>query len=111
MAPRVLPGTTFSCVIALETWPALYVIWYPPRTVVFPAPNQGTCQAKPTAGPKLFQSFGYQGVPGLGEFFPTNCMVVSSPRTPGFIQSAKPRPEIPKIALPPPTGSGIKPLA
>src|SRR5437868_8647521 len=37
------------------------------------------------------------GMPAFGEFFPTNCSCVESPRTPGFIQSEKPRPEIPKI--------------
>src|SRR5215475_4609515 len=83
---------------------------YPPRTVVFPAPNHGTCHAKPTAGPKLFVSFGYQPVLELGEFFPTNCMTVGSPRTPGFIQSAKLLPDTPKIRLGPPTGRSIKPL-
>src|SRR2546427_6789037 len=96
--------------ILFPDWLIWYVIWYPPRTVVFPAPNQGTCHAKPTAGPKLFQSFGYHGMLGFGEFFPTYWNTVRSARRPGLIQSLKLRPEIPKAAAPPPIGRGIKPL-
>src|SRR2546425_1025016 len=104
------PGALISWMILLPDWLIWYVIWYPPRTVVFPAPNQGTCHAKPTAGPKLFQSFGYQGVLGFGEPLPTNWSVVGSERCPGLIQPSQLRPEIPNMALPPPTGSGIKPF-
>src|SRR5262245_60804711 len=48
------------------------VIWYPPRSVVLPGANPGTCQAKPTAGPKLFQSFGTAILLGLCVFGPMN---------------------------------------
>ena len=51
----------------------------------------------------MFLSSGYHPTPGLGEFFPTNCITVGAPRTPGFIQSAKLFPEIPKIPDAPPT--------
>src|SRR6185503_19775620 len=96
--------------ILLPDWLIWYVIWYPPRTIVFPAPSHGTCHAKPTAGPKLFQSFASHGVPGFGEFLPTYWNTVGSLRFPGLIQSLKLRPEIPKAAAPPPTGSGIRPF-
>src|SRR5688572_9159118 len=44
--------------------------------VVWPGRPQGSCQAKPIAGPKLFMSFGYTVLSGFGLFGPTNSTVV-----------------------------------
>ena len=54
-----------------------YWIEYPPRTVVFPSPNQGTCHAKPTAGPKFFLLRGITVLSGLVVSGPTNSIAVS----------------------------------
>src|SRR5262249_55531185 len=43
------PGPSIKPPLNAEpAWP--YVLWKPPRTVVFPSPNHGSCHAPPSAG-------------------------------------------------------------
>src|SRR5262245_39180500 len=72
---KVLPGAEAS--VCSLTLTRVYWIENPPRTVVFPSPNQGTCHAKPTAGPKLFLSRRRMLLFGLVVSGPTNSMEVT----------------------------------
>src|SRR5688572_10272532 len=67
---RVLPGAEASvCSLTLMRWNCTE---YPPRMVVLPSPNHGSCHEKPMAGPKLFRSRGRMDLSGLDVSGPTN---------------------------------------
>src|SRR5262245_48195563 len=48
----------------------------PPRIVVLPSPNHGTCHAKPTVGAKFFHAGGSAVLSGFGVLGPTNSLDV-----------------------------------